>query len=343
MRSRRNDPWSSRLVSLLRQMAGTDGEHGGEAPIVSMGTTGPPLVEEPIFILDYIVSDGAQVTRPSLDPYREPVETYIYLLRGDLRLSMPLMISGLEGLTPAQLEVVASTCYRLGVMLEHKVDARQDALVVRRRYILSPRRGGKLQAGCPYILDVDPGGRLDGLVREVEEIHEAGGYAVARLPSVADGAVYAAVSRVGFDALLIDEDLEGGEDLELAVSEADSMLKQTSIDGAPARWSISIIAVSDRIRGSHDVFKLLGLGAEVIGIRRAWRIATDYSLDMPPESLGSRVENLLLAMQKEIKLLAGAAGVSSLHSSVVGNRELFRSIELAGEVSRRIGVRPAGT
>jgi hypothetical protein len=43
-----------------------------------MGSIAPPFVEESQLFLDHIVSDGVQVTRPSIDPYREPVETSVY-------------------------------------------------------------------------------------------------------------------------------------------------------------------------------------------------------------------------------------------------------------------------
>jgi len=43
----------------------------GDAIISSMGSTSPPDVEIPSRILDWLRSDGAQVTRPSIDPYRQ--------------------------------------------------------------------------------------------------------------------------------------------------------------------------------------------------------------------------------------------------------------------------------
>jgi hypothetical protein len=48
-------------------------------------------------------------------------------------------------------------------------------------------------------------------------------------------------------------------------------------------------------------------------------------------------------MQKELKLLAGAAGASSLHSTICGNRELFRAVELDDQVLDALGVKVAGS
>jgi glutamate synthase domain-containing protein 2 len=55
-----------------------------------------------------------------------------------------------------------------------------------------------------------------------------------------------------------------------------------------------------------------------------------------------RLENFVIALQKEIKLLAGAAGISSIASSLVGNRELLRSIDLEPEIRKKLDVKPAG-
>jgi hypothetical protein len=55
-----------------------------------------------------------------------------------------------------------------------------------------------------------------------------------------------------------------------------------------------------------------------------------------------RVENLLLGFQRELKLLAGAAGVSSFFNSLVGSRELMRAVELDRAVRMKLGVKQAG-
>jgi len=49
-----------------------------------------------------------------------------------------------------------------------------------------------------------------------------------------------------------------------------------------------------------------------------------------------------LAMQKEIKLLAGAAGISSVQNSLLGNRELFRTVDLDPLIRKRLGIKAGG-
>ncbi|MEM1953556.1 MAG: hypothetical protein QW299_09555, partial [Candidatus Caldarchaeum sp.] len=58
--------------------------------------------------------------------------------------------------------------------------------------------------------------------------------------------------------------------------------------------------------------------------------------------LRERVENLLVGIQRELKLLAGAAGVSSILNSLVGNRELLRAVELEKSLRQKLGVKQAG-
>ena len=40
-----------------------------------MGTNSPPFMDETVRLSDWLVSDGAQVDGPSIDPYREGVGT----------------------------------------------------------------------------------------------------------------------------------------------------------------------------------------------------------------------------------------------------------------------------
>jgi len=60
-------------------------------------------------------------------------------------------------------------------------------------------------------------------------------------------------------------------------------------------------------------------------------------------NLRERAFNLIAGMKKEIALLAGAAGVYSVQSSLTGNRELLRAVNLNSYVARRIRVRQAGS
>ena len=101
------------------------------------------------------------------------------------------------------------------------------------------------------------------------------------------------------------------------------------------------------IRGADDIFKLLALGADSAGLGRAGLLAVgfeegDSEIVFDAKRSIVHLENFVIALEKEIKLLAGAAGVSSLSSSLVGNRELLRSIDLAEDVRKELGIKPSG-
>ena len=59
--------------------------------------------------------------------------------------------------------------------------------------------------------------------------------------------------------------------LELAVSKLDRVLKKEGI-----RYGVSILAESNSIRGADDVFKLLALGADCVGLGRAGLFAIGF-------------------------------------------------------------------
>lgn len=335
--------WRRDIVSNLRLLAGVEGKTAGEPPIASMGATNPPLIENPQFILDHIVSDGAQVTRPSIDPYREPIETEIYLFGGELRLSMPIILGGLTGIDAQHLGAVMLTGFRMGVGVHlEQPPSRYPHVGVRELVFLEASVDElRIQDSGPLVLRVEDVGGLAG-VRQVLKSFRHNTRLVARTPCMSNHDFYLEVVKSGFQAVIVDEDLGGGEPLEVALSEADHALKKLMVDGFPARYLIGLIAASDRIRSSSDIFKLGGLGADACIIRNAWRIAVDYKHEMPAPLLSERIENLLIGVQKEIKLLMGAAGVSSFQSSIVGSRELFRAIDLPLHVCERLGVKPAG-
>lgn len=329
--------WSNRVKRLLREMSGAEGRQGGEAPIVSMGTTAPPMVEVPRFILDHLVSDGAQVTRPSIDPYREPIETHVYLFEGQLRLSMPVLLSCMRLRSQSHLHTVYSVSYRLGLLmmcsegqLSHKLEE-WGKFIVRVSEEKHRLKDGKYCKEARLM-------RRAGL-NETGKVQR-----LAIVPSIFDTGAVLELVREGYAGIIIDEDIEGSDcPLEVAVSRTDRALKESrDVAGDPLRWRASIIAISSRVRGSHDAFKLLGLGADIVGLDETWQVGIEYSEGMPDEDLSDRLEAFLLAVQKELKLLAGAAGVSSLYTSLIGNRELFRGIELDAEVRRLLGVKAAG-
>ncbi|MGI0085998.1 MAG: glutamate synthase-related protein, partial [Nitrososphaerales archaeon] len=146
-----------------------------------------------------------------------------------------------------------------------------------------------------------------------------------------------------FAGIIIDEDELGCDSpLELTVALADRSLKERGI-----RNRINILAQGSTVRGSDDIFKLLALGADCVGFGKAALLAIGYEegdreIVFDTQKSTERLENFVLATRKDIKLLAGAAGVSSVSSTLVGNRELLRSVDLDPVVRRQLGVKPAG-
>src|SRR3989475_21343 len=110
--------WTDELKQRLQEMAGTAGRAPREAVISSMGSVGPPFVDAPRRIADWIVSDGAQVTRPSIDPYREEIETACYLARGKIRLSTPVILGPFrEEMPPKLIRALVRTASSMGTIL----------------------------------------------------------------------------------------------------------------------------------------------------------------------------------------------------------------------------------
>ncbi len=62
----------------------------GKAYITSMGSDAPPEIKEPRRIIDFLRLDGAQVTRPPIDPYREEIDISFKL--HNMSIEMPLII-----------------------------------------------------------------------------------------------------------------------------------------------------------------------------------------------------------------------------------------------------------
>jgi hypothetical protein len=110
--------WTPRKIKHLQQMAGAVGEGAGGAAYRKHGEHGAAQVEQPYFIRDRLVCDGAQVTRPSIDPYREPVETHIYLFRGRVRLSMPVVVKLSPEADPAYFRAAVKACYCMNVLAD---------------------------------------------------------------------------------------------------------------------------------------------------------------------------------------------------------------------------------
>ena len=318
--------WTNRRIRYLKELSGASGKTPGEPMIASMGSTGPPNVEEPAFIRDYLVCDGAQVTRPSIDPYREPVDTQIHLHGIGIRLSQPLILSVYPDYPSVLRRALVRAAYNLGLLA----------------YI----RERSLVAGEEVY-----GERI--LVHDGSRSHEGIGVAkhyVRNVPIMLEtpstiGLEWASnLSWENIVGVIVDENYAGSDTpIEVATSHVDRMLRRISMDGQPLRDRITLIASSRSIRGADDIFKLVALGADAVTLGDAALIAADCIGKTQPENiLYERIENLAIALQKEVKLLAGAAGVSSIYTSLVGNRELLRALGLDADTRARLGVKLAG-
>ncbi len=335
--------WTSQRVSMLAEMAGTIGKSPGEAGISSMGSTSPPFVEDPSRICDWLVLDGAQVTRPSIDPYREEIEITTFLGGTKVRLSSPFFFTHLpEGVTESVFRTFERTSMSLGLLVDvenYGLRTRgydERAITDLRSTYESTVRSISLQS---YLGD-------PSLKRALTRAKDDDRLVVLKIPSSrieVERAVDAVVSAGVFDGVLVDEDARGSDTpLEISTSLLDRALK-----GKHLRSRVNVIAEGNSIRGSDDVLKIVALGADCVGIGKAALIAIgfeegDSEIVFDYQKSMQRLENFVIGMQREIKLLAGAAGVSCVSSTLSGNRELLRSLDLDPEIRRELGVKPAG-
>ncbi|MEM1611024.1 MAG: glutamate synthase-related protein [Sulfolobales archaeon] len=294
------DVWSRRRISYLGELIAK-----GEPVIIGMGSTAPPDVEKPYRITDWLRIDGAQVTRPPIDPYREDVEQGFYLAGGRLYISSPIFFDVTDG----DKNIVSSIKWAslaLGVgLFAHTIEPWYRDISITSDHTGSVRWSYKPSTGV-YLVVPASTSRVEGLLESK-----------------------------GLLGYIVDEDL-GDEDLEVVVSDLDTRLKE-----AGARYSYDIIAKSSKLRDPGDVLKLILLGADSVIIpatilEKAIGIGSRDALDR-------KAFNLVAGMKKEIALIAGAAGAYSLQSTFTGNRELLRAVALSDTVANRIRVKQAGS
>lgn len=316
--------WTAARIKHLQEMAGTTGRQPMEPPIASMGSTGPPHIEEPHFIRDKIVCDGAQVTRPSIDPYREPVETHIYLAGGKIRLSMPITVKLRSDHSQTYVEAVVRACYSMGVLVDISS--------------ISPEKYEKY--GEALLCDIQHAESTScaGYVSTFYGMRRTSKPLFIKTPPSENYPWLKTAAEAGMAGVYVDEEMLGDCSLEVGVSILDRALRSLGL-----RNEVSVLAGGWSVRGSDDVYKLIALGADAAVLSKAVEYAVDYpDTKASVEMLCERVENLFIGMQRELKLLAGAAGVSSIYNSLVGSRELLRVVELEKDIRLKLGVKQAG-
>lgn len=294
------DLWNRRRLDHIKSLA-----LKGNPTIVSMGSTAPPDVERPGRIADWIRSDGAQVTRPSIDPYREDIDTGFYLAGGSLYVSMPVMFDVI-GASDGLREAISWAALASGTAV--LADAARE----------------------PYAgisISLDGAGAARWSTRP-----EPGSYLLVPSDSVDNVDVSGLRGIPGF---IVDEE-PGGESVEVAVSRLDTRLR-----GMGVRRLFDVLAKSPGIRDAGDAFKVVGLGADsVIASYRIVELAAGETGDR--QTLRRRAFSLMMGFRKELALLAGAAGVYSMQSTLTGNRELFRTVNMSPGISTALRVKPAG-
>ncbi|AWR99826.1 FMN-binding glutamate synthase family protein [Metallosphaera hakonensis] len=291
--------WTKRRRNALHDLL-----NKGEPSLTSMGSTAPPDVEKPARILDWLRSDGAQVTRPSIDPYREDIDTSFLLRGGDIYISLPVIFD-VTGASPEFAQAFAWSSLALGTLV-FSIDSLHPYEEIS---FSSDGRGALTWSTRPKIGSYFVPEDLD----EMEDLANEG-----EVP--------------GF---ILDEDLLG-EDIELVISEADLRLKEAGV-----RNRYDLLAKSSKLRDSADVFKLVALGAD--SVIMPFTILEVAIGEGSKGNLKERTFNLIAGMRKEIALLAGSAGIYSIQSSLTGNRELLRAINLNSYLARKIRVRQAGS
>ena len=146
--------WTPARIGTLREMAGTTGKSPAEAEISSMGSISPPFVEQPSRIADFLVSDGAQVTRPSIDPYREEIEIFTYIPRTGLRLSAPFYFSHLpESTTEPVKRVFARTALSMGLLYDSGNEVSESCSQYSERILSESESAGLQVTRSDQVLD----------------------------------------------------------------------------------------------------------------------------------------------------------------------------------------------
>ena len=342
--------WTPILQGELRELSGSAGRNPGEAVITSMGTITAPFVDQPRSVCDWIRSDGAQVTRPSIDPYREEIETSTYLANGDIRLSNPIYLGRLneEGSIQNIFSEVSSSMgllYNSQKLIDASKTSLNSSLLIPYSEFLNNDKSGVKCITIDY-----------NEIDKIEKLSEYDVHIMVRFPS--NEQTITSISSIidkNISGIIIDWDLDKNNDtLDLAIctSEVDNILRNTPFKTSIARNKINLLVEGSRIRGAADIFKLIGLGADAVGISKSALLSINYDpkkfrndsneSNFDQDKTREKLEYTILALQKEIKLLAGAAGISSTQNSLLGNRELFRSVDLDPLIRKRLGIKAGG-
>ena len=255
----------------LRQLVQREYYEEGRPPIIGMGGVVPGYTTPARRPLDLLRIEAAQVTHPSVDPYREDLDVSVKIGSGEYYT--PVVV-------PAIDDAAVLAAYALGAPIY-----------------------GENKYG----------------IRHIDE-----------------GAVVAPPGQdvdVSSGVVAIDERLGNGL-LEEAVAMLDLNLRKRGV-----REHVYIVAVG-RLYNGGDIYKLAALGADLVAPLGIFEYVKERVKNLDLRARMIRYENVINALTKEVKLLMGANGVTSYYHTLVGNRDLLRSLD--GRIAKVLGVEVAG-
>ncbi|WP_084019904.1 FMN-binding glutamate synthase family protein [Vulcanisaeta thermophila] len=296
------DLWSPDYSIYATQLVRT-----GDVVIVSMGSTGPPEVEPPKRLIDWLRFDGAQVTKPAIDPYREDIDTTTVLARGRLILSAPIILRPPTQWGSDRIAMVKFAAHATSLL----TDLRQMGDV-----------------GNKHLGAVMWDQYVDGLGALVVNYEDYGGFRGRGINTPVYVRVYAGDVNVGSLVGMLRENRQvingvlieqlGGEYVEPYIVNLDLELKRAGL-----RHSMDLIVHMPSVRSSGDIIKLVALGADAVEVSELMIRALHGKSGK--DFLTSMIR-FIMGLRRELAQLLGAAGIYSLQS-VVGNRELLRTMD----------------
>ncbi len=258
----------------------------GEPVMSSMGSNAPPEVDKPARIIDWLRLDGAQVTRPSIDPYRENINLDFYLSGGDLVISMPVIIN-VNGADKNVMEALEWASLFIGsVTIDYNPEMDNPEI---------------------NFPDINSGKHRYSFIASGENLDR------------------------NVDGFILEEDRY----TELKITEINDILGKEGI-----RENYDLILEVSRFRNSGDIIKYLALGCDSVILSSK---IFESGLENNYSNLNEKALNFLMGIRKELALLSGAMGISNLQYSIVGNKELLRSVNLDSSIGKAINVQEGGS
>ncbi len=295
----------------------------GDIVVIGAGSDAPPEVEKPRKVLDWLRLDGAQVTRPSIDPYREFLDLRTELFNGEVQIAAPLVLR-----PPPEYGARAS---------EFSYAAHLAGILCDLSYLNCglPSRHRSAIIYCRPERDI---AALCVKLEDLREAERAGRPVLLRVPSDLDYVLKLAETGtlIRVDGVIVDSDLGCVTDPEIVLVWLDKYYRREHV-----RYEKSIIVSYWKIRDAGDITKLIALGADAVEVSFMLRFMVKP--DEPRDVLVEKLLRVVTGLKREIALLAGAAGVYNLQSTLVGNRELLRVLDLDKRIRSLLDVKIAGT